>query len=759
MARSDTTTRSGKGGSSGGGGGPTGGGKKVTTACDNCRLKRQKCDGAHLVCGACAENQLACTYSRQTRRRGPPLGYLRHVEVRLHIADAFLGFVIACEPALLFTLQKYADTMAASNVVSSSKAGPEADSTIHKWDTWNAKWRESPVSRLLDSISAKFATPVSRPEVESPLRTGPSSAGTHPGLLLPSTSLISSNPTLSTRHRIDQEGHKGEMPYKPLHLSIQDDYSVSPDTLVSSGPLLPWSQEPAMTHLTDDAQSARLALNPLQLSSSNGLNIPVVPRNDMISFDLASLLDQSTWLPTSKESKGNQTLGSGRHKMSNTGDPDASGLDTVRYQGAATGMHHRASDASFWRLQASYTLDVAQPKDIDIHTTSAPQLSSSTPALATSIELPPIQVQHHLAEVYLQNVHPLFPLLSRTSILNRSSKSHNLILALCAYCACISPNLGMEDSAAFVSGVDDPTRITADMWYEQARSNVMNQSLRRPSDLETIQTVLFLVLRDQGRGLESQAWLLMGIVVRMSEDLGLHLNSSTWVGVPDHVKDTRRRVWGVVCIVDLLISLPLGRPPSILDPQWASEIPISPPPPPDVGLPGSLETYSTPTPHYFAYTASLCLIISRINFQLYLCGNTTEAEKLEKLDSLKAELDAWHARLPAALRISIDYPAPLPVLDVNLLYHAALILLYRPFRSNANIPAIRISLDAASAFNRPELTSRGFTLCETLNCRLRHTCQPRCWPPSPTSSAVLKHLRTLVPPGPLLSGATAPWRE
>jgi Fungal specific transcription factor domain len=168
----------------------------------------------------------------------------------------------------------------------------------------------------------------------------------------------------------------------------------------------------------------------------------------------------------------------------------------------------------------------------------------------------------------------------------------------------------------------------------------------------------------------------------MSEDLGLHLNSSTWVDVPDHVKDTRRRVWGVVCIVDLLISLPLGHPPSILDPQWASEIPISPPPPPDAGLPGSLETYSTPTPHYFAYTASLCLIISRINFQLYLCGNTTEAEKLEKLHSLRAELDAWHACLPAALRISVDNTAPLPVLDVNLLYHAALILLYRPLYVN-----------------------------------------------------------------------------
>lgn len=39
---------------------------------------------------------------------------------------------------------------------------------------------------------------------------------------------------------------------------------------------------------------------------------------------------------------------------------------------------------------------------------------------------------------------------------------------------------------------------------------VMVQNVRRQTDIETIQTIVFLVLRDQGRGKESQAWLLMG---------------------------------------------------------------------------------------------------------------------------------------------------------------------------------------------------------------------------------------------------------
>lgn len=59
--------------------------------------------------------------------------------------------------------------------------------------------------------------------------------------------------------------------------------------------------------------------------------------------------------------------------------------------------------------------------------------------------------------------------------------------------------------------------------YEQARTMVMVQNVRRQTDIETIQTVLFLVLRDQGRGKESQAWLLMGECLSY-----IHCISSVW---------------------------------------------------------------------------------------------------------------------------------------------------------------------------------------------------------------------------------------
>jgi hypothetical protein len=167
----------------------------------------------------------------------------------------------------------------------------------------------------------------------------------------------------------------------------------------------------------------------------------------------------------------------------------------------------------------------------------------------------------------------------------------------------------------------------------------------------------------------------------MSMDLGLHLNSSAWVDVPEEVKNMRRRVWGVVCILDLLLALQLGRPSAIFDAHWACEIPLTPPPPPDAGHPSSLETHGTASPQFFAYTASLCLIISRINYQLYLSEPpSSDDEQAARLESLKRELDNWLDQLPANLRISIGHQATLPVLDVNMLYQIAIVLLYRPLQ-------------------------------------------------------------------------------
>lgn len=111
-----------------------------------------------------------------------------------------------------------------------------------------------------------------------------------------------------------------------------------------------------------------------------------------------------------------------------------------------------------------YNMDDANSPHSDA-ALSKSQLSSICGASAPNdVELPPAHIQQHLAEIYLQDVHPIFPLLSRSSIISRSYKPRSLVLALCAYCACLSPNLGTDDSGGGAAGVGDATRIAAEMW-------------------------------------------------------------------------------------------------------------------------------------------------------------------------------------------------------------------------------------------------------------------------------------------------------
>lgn len=59
--------------------------RRVQRACDLCRRRKIRCDGAHTSrknkkCSHCAEGKTECTYVDAAKRRGPPLGYLETLE-------------------------------------------------------------------------------------------------------------------------------------------------------------------------------------------------------------------------------------------------------------------------------------------------------------------------------------------------------------------------------------------------------------------------------------------------------------------------------------------------------------------------------------------------------------------------------------------------------------------------------------------------------------------------------------------------------
>jgi hypothetical protein len=48
------------------------------------------------------------------------------------------------------------------------------------------------------------------------------------------------------------------------------------------------------------------------------------------------------------------------------------------------------------------------------------------------------------------------------------------------------------------------------------------------------------------------------------------------------------------------------------------------------------------------------------------------------LTTLESELDMWHQSLPIQFRISIGHQPTREVIELNMIYHVAIILLYRP---------------------------------------------------------------------------------
>jgi hypothetical protein len=164
--------------------------------------------------------------------------------------------------------------------------------------------------------------------------------------------------------------------------------------------------------------------------------------------------------------------------------------------------------------------------------------------------------------------------------------------------------------------------------------------------------------------------------VRMGQDLELHSTSNTHTKETSEEQQNKRRIWGVVLILDLYLSLQLGRPSAIVDGYCDFNSTPAQSNPIDQISASGVSSLMLVNESIFAQTVSLCRIISRVNFYLYLgFGSKTSSDTL---DMLKSELDQWHRGLPVQFRIAIGHQPTQDVLEVNMLYHIAVILLYRP---------------------------------------------------------------------------------
>jgi len=201
-------------------------------------------------------------------------------------------------------------------------------------------------------------------------------------------------------------------------------------------------------------------------------------------------------------------------------------------------------------------------------------------------------------------------------------------------------------------------------------------SLEEPS-IPTVAGLIILAQLEGKRGRMHQAWDYCGRSARMALDLALHLRNDSPDVDPVETTARNHTFWGCF-VADQLISFTLGRVPQIP----VSAVTIDLPHIVQEDDEAAWESYGDGS-HFtqpggrsttFHEVASLSKIL---NSTLYLFFAPSQTLKGSLLLNEYEKYKTWHAKLPDIVQLS-DNAAP-HVLTLHMYYHAAVLLLFRPF--------------------------------------------------------------------------------
>ncbi|KAK8077512.1 hypothetical protein PG996_003682 [Apiospora saccharicola] len=270
-----------------------------------------------------------------------------------------------------------------------------------------------------------------------------------------------------------------------------------------------------------------------------------------------------------------------------------------------------------------------------------------------------------------------------------------LLFAICAIGALATGDASMSPvSEAFSS---------------QAESMVY-ASLDRP-DLTLLQALILLSSHAIGHGKASKGWLFLGIALRITHEMGLHLDPNNWSSEePSESQIDReilRRVYWAAFNSDKQISMYFGRPPALYPHESDVRNTIRIPYPED--WQGLLDIYIAKDVAATAYEDGIALSGSFIyRVELYKIVHTMITDLFENrrhnansavlaatAQRIHVQLNKWLATLPSKLywnQWSNGQVQPF-VLHLHMVFHTAMIILHRPPRNLYGRPGISKSDD------------------------------------------------------------------
>ncbi|KAM5352840.1 hypothetical protein ACJ41O_005562 [Fusarium nematophilum] len=305
-------------------------------------------------------------------------------------------------------------------------------------------------------------------------------------------------------------------------------------------------------------------------------------------------------------------------------------------------------------------------------------------------------LEMHLAKLYFAWEDPAIHVVDEESFFQEKGRclegtsspyySETLNNAICAIGACLAAGERLN--------VPEPA---AEFFSLRAKA-LLDIEMDSPT-VATVQALVVMSASEAAFTRDARGWLYSGMAVRLSADLGLHLDVTehrhSGLLTQRDLEIRRTTFWGVF-IHEHMWSLYVGRPygmgtqnitvarpaESQLDrqrqrtwtpyPSAAGQSAI-----PEAGIPFQLEACT-------AANASLCELMKRINTTLYSgCMMGLDA-LVNFLIQTERDLMAWQKSLPPSLQIDpldLERIYPPAVLQLRMQFNATLISLYRPYLS------------------------------------------------------------------------------
>ncbi|KAI0824538.1 fungal-specific transcription factor domain-containing protein [Trametes gibbosa] len=689
--------------------------RRSSKACDQCRKSKCKCErgSPHDPCRNCVMLGTQCTFLGPSRKRGPPKGYIDAIEARLHQTEALIGILLSSKDSR------------AKSVLDDLAEDPLAKEIIGRVD--NSPYGFKGRSRGVEAPTSRARPPPEARDGEGGT-TSPAHA-THPSNEWQDRVIGRLNALAASRNTLLPDDQVASGGFATATAAAGAEELGYPDEEQGSRPsssttTTQTTTGPRAEGRTGDARRQRRRLD--EHGEHDGVHRS--PSTTATATSRSPMRRPSVRVRLAGE---RETGESGEDEIALAlGQLSINEDEQVRFHGKASGLHMLGekerqdgrNEGGLWRFpKARVWPPLPNGQRRRVVDEFAPRL-------------PDAPTQELLLELYFTYVHPALPIVHKRTFMddfrNGNMNDDSPYSGESGYSDAASPIsasspigprkrrvptlllLAMFSLAARYSSQtaevpppeDDGAMWTAGDGYMEDAKVILDRTYAasRPS---TCQALLLLGYREVGIGAMAQAWLYVGMAVRMAQDLGLHKSAETWTAVGGRslfsraALQERRRVWYGCVVMDKYVCTYIGRPVAICERDFDTELPLE-----EDG-----EEMERWRPHgarpvvaadddrvearweeipaapgrilsCFNERAKLSVILSEICQTIYaIKPPASRPAELVRLDSL---LTKWSLELPEHLRFDCAAPrAPPPppnILTLHMQYWCTVLLLHRP---------------------------------------------------------------------------------